>query len=115
MPVPSAADTDDLELPGWAKLLLVLAVGVAVSGMLDFGLTRAGYPTLATFAWALGYAGTLIVVWLIWGQHLELIGDTGVGHDATTAERVHAPDGTDGEPTGDDSTDEGDRAPPESY
>lgn len=105
MPVPSAAETDDLELPGWAKLLLVLAVGIAVSGLLDFALSNAGYGNLATLVWAMGYAGTLIIVWLVWGQHLELVGDTGVGHDAPAEERSH----TDEEPATDAE------APPESY
>ncbi|WP_254823758.1 hypothetical protein [Haloglomus halophilum] len=85
MPLPSGADYD-IALPGWARLLAVLAGGVAVSGMADFALTQAGYPNLATFVWASGYAGTIIVVWVVWGQHLELVGDTGVGHEADSEE-----------------------------
>ncbi|WP_276258622.1 hypothetical protein [Haloglomus litoreum] len=97
MPLPSAADID-IELPGWARLLAVLAVGVALSGLADFALTQAGYPTLATFVWATGYAGTIIVVWLVWGQHLDLVGDTGVGHETDPEENVHADDGEQSDP-----------------
>jgi hypothetical protein len=88
MPVPSGADLDQ-DLPGWARLLLVLAVGVALSGLADFALSRAGYPSLATLAWTMGYAGTIIVLWLGWGQHLDLVGDTGVGHETEPDETTH--------------------------
>lgn len=97
MPVPSGADYD-VSLPGWARLLAVLAVGVAASGVADFALTQAGYPNLATLVWAAGYAGTIIVVWLVWGQHLELVGDTGVGHEADTEENPHTDDGDRSDP-----------------
>lgn len=103
MPIPSGAD-HDVELPGWARLLVVLAVGVAISGLADFALSSAGYATLGTFAWAVGYAGTVIIVWLVWGQKLELVGDTGIGHDATPEENAHADD---------HPADDGDR--PDSY
>jgi hypothetical protein len=85
MPVPSGADYD-IELPGWARLLAVLALGVAFSGLADFAITQAGYPKLATLVWAAGYAGTIMLVWLVWGRRLELVGDTGVGHEADTEE-----------------------------
>jgi hypothetical protein len=97
MPLPSGTDYD-IALPGWARLLAVLAVGVAVSGMADFALTQAGYPNLATFVWASGYAGTIIVVWVVWGQHLELVGDTGVGHEADGEENPHTDDGDRSDP-----------------
>jgi hypothetical protein len=108
----SAADHDDTGRPGWVTPLLLLAVGVAVSGVADFALTRAGYGNLATLAWAMGYAGTLIVLWLVWGQHLEFVGNTGIGHDADADERTHAaPDDDPATETGRDRGDE----PPESY
>jgi hypothetical protein len=85
MPFPSGADYD-IELPGWARLLAILAVGVAISGVIDFALTQAGHANLGAFAWATGYAGTIIVLWLVWGRDLELVGDTGVGHESGTEE-----------------------------
>jgi hypothetical protein len=89
MPVPSGADID-LELPSWARMLVVLAVGIALSGLADFALSRAGYANLAAFAWATGYAGTIIILWLGWGRHLDLVGDTGVGHESDSDESTPA-------------------------
>lgn len=59
-------------LPGWVKPALVLATAVVLSGVVDFALTRAGYPSLATLAWVAGYGGAVIVVWAVWLRDLDL-------------------------------------------
>lgn len=69
MPLPQ---TDGVELPGWAKFLLVLAGGVAFSGLADFFATSAGYPLLGTYVWAAGYAGTIVVLWVVWLRPIDL-------------------------------------------
>jgi hypothetical protein len=112
MPLPSAADHDDVDFPGWVKPLLLLAAGVALSGVADFALTQAGYGNLATLAWTLGYAGTLIVIWLAWGQHVNLVGDTGVGHEDDAGKRARTDASDEGTPA---ETPQGDREPPKSY
>lgn len=63
-----------MDVPEWAKALAVLAVGVALSGIADFALTSAGYPALATLVWVLGYAGTLMVLWMAWARHVDFSG-----------------------------------------
>jgi hypothetical protein len=67
----------DRDLPGWVPALVVLALGIALSGVADFALTHAGYPALATLVWVAGYAGTLIVLWAGWFRHLEFTGPSG--------------------------------------
>lgn len=58
-------------LPGWAKPAFVLATGVVLSGLADFALTEAGYPSLATLVWVAGYGGVVVVVWAVWLRELD--------------------------------------------
>lgn len=59
-------------LPGWAKPALVLATAVVLSGVADYALTEAGYPSLATLVWVAGYGGAVVVVWAVWLRDLDL-------------------------------------------
>lgn len=66
MVLPHAVD-----IPGWTKFLLVLGAGVIVSGLADFFLAQAGYRALAAYVWTVGYAGTIIVLWVVWLRPID--------------------------------------------
>lgn len=64
---------------------LVLALGVTIPGLADFALARLGYAGLGAAAWAVGYAGTVLLIWAVWLRPLEFdpgAGDTGYEEDA---------------------------------
>lgn len=64
---------------------LVLAFGITVPGVANFALAQLGYEALGTFAWVVGYAGTVLLVWAVWLRPLEFepgAGDTGHEEDA---------------------------------
>lgn len=60
-----------VDLPDWAAAAGLLAAMVALTGVADFALTRAGYDALAALTWAVGYGGAVIVVWAVWLRELE--------------------------------------------
>jgi hypothetical protein len=57
--------------------MVLLAVGVAVSGVADFALVRAGYPGWGAYVWAVGYAGTVLLLFFLYLRPLELTGPEG--------------------------------------
>lgn len=59
------------------KLLfaLVLTGGVVGAGVVDFALSRLGLASVGMVAWALGYGGTVLLVWAIWFRPLDLDGE----------------------------------------
>jgi len=59
-------------LPNWAKAALALAGSVALAGLADAALARAGYPTLGATVWVVGYGGAVFAVWLFWVRHLDI-------------------------------------------
>ena len=63
---------------GWARFLVVFAVGVLGFGLLNSGLHVAGYPTLGTVVWIIGYGLTAFVLWYGWLRNIELVGSSGV-------------------------------------
>jgi hypothetical protein len=63
--------------PGWLRALVVLATGIALSGIADFALTQAGYTGLGAYVWATGYAGTILLLFLLYLKPLELEGPDG--------------------------------------
>ncbi|WP_255148899.1 hypothetical protein [Halorarius halobius] len=60
-----------VDVPDWAKAAGLLAATVALAGVADFALTRAGYEALAALAWAAGYGGAVVVVWAVWLRDME--------------------------------------------
>ena len=77
MALPQVAGLEDP--PRWLSFLLVLASGVALSGLADFALTQAGYVALGAYVWAVGYAGTVIVLFVLYLRPLDLTGPDGKG------------------------------------
>lgn len=67
----SSTNGEGSGLPAWARAGAVLAATVALAGVADYALTRAGYPDLATLAWVAGYGGAVVVVWVVWLRELE--------------------------------------------
>lgn len=64
----------DIDLPGWALGVLLLAGTISIAGLTDFLLTSAGYGTLGTAVWALCYTGAFATVWVVWLRDLKLTG-----------------------------------------
>jgi hypothetical protein len=52
--------------------VLVLAVGVIGSGLLNATLTSQGYETAGSVAWAGGYLLTVVILWHGWGRNLDI-------------------------------------------
>lgn len=68
-----------------ALFALVVALGITVPGVANFALAQLGYEVLGTVAWAVGYAGAVLLVWVVWLRPLEFdpgAGDTGYEEDA---------------------------------
>jgi hypothetical protein len=79
MALPQVAGADP---PRWLSFMLVLAGGVALSGFADFALSQAGYAALGAYVWAVGYAGTVLLLFALYLRPLELTGPDGEGgHD----------------------------------
>jgi hypothetical protein len=70
---------DSADIPRWLPFLLILTGGVALSGAADFVLSQAGYGALGAYVWAVGYAGTVIVLFALYLRPLELTGPDGEG------------------------------------
>lgn len=64
----------DIDPPGWALGVLLLAGTISIAGLTDFLLASAGYETLGTLVWALCYTGALATVWVVWLRDLRLTG-----------------------------------------
>ncbi|PSQ10487.1 hypothetical protein BRC93_09110 [Halobacteriales archaeon QS_5_70_15] len=77
MPLRQVAGLDDP--PRWLSFLLLLAGGVALSGLADFALSQAGYGALGAYVWAIGYAGTILVLFALYLRPLDLTGPDGEG------------------------------------
>ena len=77
----------DLDPPRWVTFVLVLAGGIALSGFADFALSQAGYATLGAYVWAVGYAGTVILLFVLFLRPLEITGPDGEGGTGSETER----------------------------
>lgn len=84
MPLLQAAGVD-LDPPRWLTFLVVLAVGVALSGVANFALSQAGYGALGTYVWAIGYAGTVLLLFVLFLRPLDITGPD--GESATEPDR----------------------------
>lgn len=82
MPLPQAVGVD-LDPPRWLSFLLVLVTGVTLSGLADFALSQAGYVALGAYVWAVGYAGTVILLFVLYLRPLDLTGPDGEGTTET--------------------------------
>lgn len=58
-------------------VVVVLAAGVVVPGLVQFAVREAGYPQAATAAWVVGYAGVVALVWWRWVRPIDLSGPNG--------------------------------------
>ncbi|WP_336002134.1 hypothetical protein [Halorientalis halophila] len=56
------------------KIALALSAGVVLPGLANYGLGRAGYPTLGSLVWVVGYFGVMIAIWYVWVRPLDLTG-----------------------------------------
>lgn len=52
----------------------ILVGGVVGFGLADYVLVRAGYPMAGAIVWAVGYAGTVLLLWYGWIRPLEFRG-----------------------------------------
>lgn len=55
-------------------LAAILFVGVAGPGVARYALGEAGYDTVGTVVFVLGYAGMVFVVWYGWIRPLDPVG-----------------------------------------
>lgn len=78
MSLPQVAGVD-LDPPRWLTFMFVLAGGVALSGVADFALSQAGYGALGAYVWAVGYAGTVLLLFALYLRPLEITGPDGGG------------------------------------
>lgn len=53
----------------------ILLGGIVGFGLADYALARAGYPTVGGLVWAIGYIGTVIVLWYGWLRPLDFDAD----------------------------------------
>lgn len=74
MPLLQVAGRDP---PRWLTFLVVLVVGIALSGFADFALSQAGYGGLAAYVWATGYAATVLLLFVLFLRPLDLTGPDG--------------------------------------
>lgn len=58
-------------------VVAILFVGVVGSGVARWALGNAGFETLGTIVFVLGYAGMVFTLWYGWLRHLELTGPGG--------------------------------------
>lgn len=75
-------------------LALALLVGVALTGQLVGLLESAGFSTLSTLVWPLGYGSVVLVAWYVWIRPLDLRAPTRDEEDlwASDPEDVREPD-----------------------
>ena len=59
-----------------ATFALVLTGGVVIPGLANYALAAAGYDRLGSLAWALGYAGAILLIWYVWVRPMALTGPT---------------------------------------
>ncbi|SEN11484.1 hypothetical protein SAMN05216388_1001400 [Halorientalis persicus] len=59
-----------------AKFALVLSAGVVLPGLANYALGAAGYDTLGSLVWVLGYVGAVLILWYVWVRPLDLTGPT---------------------------------------
>lgn len=64
------------EVEPW-KVALLAALGIAISGGLDFLLVTSGYVGLGRLVWLVGFGTTVLVVWYLWLRPMELTGPDG--------------------------------------
>lgn len=73
------SDTDDesrMLSRDTLAFLTVLFVGVVGTGVVRRQLGLLGYDTLGQLVFALGYGGTILVIWFVWVRPLEITGPT---------------------------------------
>jgi len=71
------ATADGLSGQSGLKLVLLLAVGVAGTGIVRRQLGVWGYDTIGPIVYVIGYGGTILVAWYIWLRPLDLSGPSG--------------------------------------
>lgn len=81
MPLPQVGGVD-LDPPRWLSFFFILVTGVVLSGLADFALTRAGFAALGAYVWAVGYAGTVLVLFILYLRPLDLTGPDGEGTES---------------------------------
>lgn len=62
-----------MTIDGW-RVALIAALGIAVSGVIDYMLTASGYVGLARVVWTVGFGTTVVVVWYLWLRPMDLTG-----------------------------------------
>lgn len=55
----------------------VLASGVIIPGLAKYFLSVAGYPTLGSIVWMIGFGTMVLVVWYVWFRPLDITGPVG--------------------------------------
>ena len=60
-----------MEISSRGKFILLLLVGITVSGFLDYLLSATGASQLGGAVWALGYGTMVIMMWYGWIRPIE--------------------------------------------
>jgi hypothetical protein len=71
------AESSTVGRPEWVRAMVILAVGVTLSGVADFVFTQAGFPIIGSYVWASGYAGTILLLFFVYLLPLDLRGPDG--------------------------------------
>lgn len=62
----------DTDLPPRRLLVAVVAAGVVGPGVLNYAFTAAGYSTVGSAVWAVGYGIAALTVWYGWIRPLDI-------------------------------------------
>jgi len=54
--------------------VVLVTAGVVGSGLANYGLTLAGFDTLGSAAWAVGYGTMAVLLWYGWVRPLDIVG-----------------------------------------
>ena len=63
-----------MKLSSHQALVVVLCTGIVGTGLIDATLSAAGYTSLGTLVWIIGYGTIVLVIWHGWLRPLQLTG-----------------------------------------
>jgi hypothetical protein len=60
-----------------AAFATVLASGVIIPGLAKYFLSAAGYATLGSIVWMVGFGTMVFVIWYVWLRPMDITGPVG--------------------------------------